>query len=81
MRRHLIGDEHFFHIARQIKSLRYVRDNICRIWPELFINAAVPLLVPLSAPNPSSVVRMHGYGLLPQNPLRTKALRKHHGDS
>jgi len=23
----------------------------------------------------------HGYGLLPQNPLRTKARRNHHGDS
>jgi len=27
MRRHLIGDENFFHIARQIKSLRYVCDT------------------------------------------------------
>jgi len=32
MRRHLIGDEYFFHIARQIKSLRYVCANTCRIW-------------------------------------------------
>jgi len=50
-------------------------------WPALFINAAAPLLVPLTAPNPSSVVRMHGYALLPRNPLQTNALRNLHGDS
>jgi len=26
---HLIGDKHFFHIARQIKSLRHVSANTC----------------------------------------------------
>jgi len=50
------------------------------IFPALFINAAAPSLVPLLATNPSSVVRMHGYGLLPQNPLQAKARRDHHGD-
>jgi len=38
------------------------------------MNATAPLLVPLSATNPSSVVRMHGYALLPRNPLQTKVL-------
>jgi len=38
MRRHLIGDEHFYHIVRRIKNLRYVRAANCffqvyGIWP------------------------------------------------
>jgi len=34
-----------------------------------------------STSNPSLVVRMHGYGFLPQNPLRINVRRHHHGDS
>ncbi len=49
-------------------------------WSGLFINASVPLLVPLFATNPSSVVRMYGYGLLPWNPLQKEVRRNHRGD-
>jgi len=49
--------------------------------PALFTNTAAPLLVPLSAPNPSSFVRKHSYGLFLRNLLQTKAQRNHHSDS
>jgi len=62
-------------------SMRGLAGWTASLNPALFINAAAPLLAPLFATNPSSVDRMHSYDLLPQNPLQTKVLRNHHGDS
>jgi len=45
------------------------------------MNTVVSLLVPLSAMNPCSSARTHGYVLPHKNPLQTKAQRNHHADS
>jgi len=36
MRRHLIGDEYFFHIVKRIKNLRYVRAANCFLLGSFF---------------------------------------------
>jgi len=51
-----------------------------RSYPALFTNTATPLLVPLSATNPCSDVRKHGYALYRKYPLQTKARRNHRAD-
>jgi len=76
-----IGIKFAKNLAALVPRLKKVKLQFISPLAALFTNTAAPLLVPLSAPNPSSLVRKHGYELFLRNSLQTKTHRNHHSDS